>query len=196
MMCTMLGPVTVLCAYLLGSISFGLVLASGRGVDLRNSGSGNIGATNVARTIGASSGRLVMLLDMLKGFVPVAVAHWGFGLSWPWIVVTGWAAVLGHLFPLWHGFQGGKGAATAAGVLLAALPPIGAAALLTFFVAKRLSHRASIGSLSAATIGALLTLILDGRQWPILLAVGLWLAVVLRHKDNIGRLLRGEEPSS
>ena len=192
----MLGPVTVLCAYLLGSISFGLVLASGRGVDLRNSGSGNIGATNVARTIGASSGRLVMLLDMLKGFVPVAVAHWGFGLSWPWIVVTGWAAVLGHLFPLWHGFQGGKGAATAAGVLLAALPPIGAAALLTFFVAKRLSHRASIGSLSAATIGALLTLILDGRQWPILLAVGLWLAVVLRHKDNIGRLLRGEEPSS
>lgn len=192
----MLGPATVLFAYLLGSVSFGLLLASGRGVDLRATGSGNIGATNVGRALGAASGRLVMLLDMLKGFVPVAVAHWGFELPWPWIVATGWAAVLGHLFPIWHGFQGGKGAATAGGVLLAALPPIGAATLLTFFLAKRMSHRASIGSLSAATIAALLTVTLDGRQWPILLTVGLWVLVVLRHRENIGRLLRGEEPSS
>ena len=192
----MLGPATVLCAYLLGSISFGLLLASSQDVNLRSTGSGNIGATNVARALGANSGRLVMLLDMLKGFVPVAVAHWGFDLSWPWIVATGWAAVLGHLFPVWHGFQGGKGAATAGGVLLGALPPIGVAAFLTFFMAKRISHRASIGSLSAATVAALLTVTLDGRQWPILLAVGLWILVVLRHKDNIARLLRGEEPSS
>ncbi len=192
----MLGPAAFLFAYLLGSVSFGLLLASSRGVDLRATGSGNIGATNVERALGVASGRLVMLLDTLKGFVPVAVAHWGLELSWPWIVATGWAAVLGHLFPIWHGFQGGKGAATAGGVLLAAVPPIGAAALLTFFVAKRMSHRASIGSLSAATIAALLTVTLDGRQWPTLLAVGLWVLVVLRHRENIGRLLRGEEPSS
>ncbi|MBW2162019.1 MAG: glycerol-3-phosphate acyltransferase, partial [Deltaproteobacteria bacterium] len=136
----------------------------------------------------------VMLLDMLKGFVPVALARWTFDLSWPWITVVGIAAALGHVFPLWHGFRGGKGAATAGGVLLAALPPIGAATLVTFVVVKKLSRRASVASLSAATLAAALTIAFDGRQWPIQLAVGLWILIVLRHADNIARLLRGEEP--
>jgi len=189
-----LGPALALAAYLVGSISFGLILADRQGVDLRSIGSGNIGATNVGRALGKSTGRKVMLLDMLKGFIPVALARWTFDLSWPWITVVGIAAALGHLFPIWHDFRGGKGAATAGGVLLAALPPVGAATLVTFVIVKKLSRRASVASLSAATLAAALAIGFDGRQWPIQLAVGLWILIVLRHADNIARLLRGEEP--
>jgi glycerol-3-phosphate acyltransferase PlsY len=189
-----IGSALTVLAYLLGSISFGLLLASEQGVDLRSIGSGNIGATNVGRALGKSVGRKVMLLDMLKGFVPVALARWVFDLSWPWITVIGIVAVLGHVFPIWHGFRGGKGAATAGGVLLGALPAIGGAALLTFVIVKKLSRRASVASLSAATLAAALAMTLDGRQWPIQLAVGLWVIVVWRHSENIARLLRGEEP--
>jgi glycerol-3-phosphate acyltransferase PlsY len=181
-------------SYLIGSVSFGLLLASRQGIDLRSIGSGNIGATNVGRALGERSGRMVMLLDMLKGFVPVAIARWVFDLPWPWITVVGIASVLGHCFPIWHDFRGGKGAATAGGVMLAALPPIGAATLAVFAVTKKASRRASVASLSAATFAAAATIALDGRQWPIRLAVGLWIIVVARHQDNIGRLLRGREP--
>lgn len=135
-----------------------------------------------------------MLLDLLKGFVPVALAVWVFDLPWDWTTAVGIAAVLGHVFPIWHGFRGGKGAATAAGVLLAALPPIGGATLVTFAVVKKLSRRASVASLSAATLATALAMGFDGRQWPILLTLGLWFIVVVRHAENIARLLRGEEP--
>lgn len=190
----MLGPFLTVAAYLIGSISFGLVFASRQGVDLRTIGSGNIGATNVGRALGKATGRKVMLLDMLKGFVPVLLARWVIDLPWPWITAVGIAAVVGHCFPIWHGFRGGKGAATAGGVLLAALPPIGLATLVTFIVVKKLSRRTSVASLSSATIAAALTMTFDGRQWPIQLAVGLWVIVMWRHADNIVRLLRGEEP--
>jgi glycerol-3-phosphate acyltransferase PlsY len=189
-----LGLALTVFAYLLGSISFALLIASRRGVDLRLIGSGNLGATNASRALGKRTGRQVMLLDILKGFLPVALARWVFDLPGPWITAIGIAAVLGHVFPIWHGFRGGKGAATAGGVLLAALPPIGGATLLTFVVVKKMSRRASVASLSAATLAAALTMALDGRQWPIQLAVGLWIIVVLRHAPNIARLIRGEEP--
>ncbi len=190
----MLGPALTLAAYLLGSVSFGLLFAARQGVDLRAIGSGNIGATNVGRALGKATGRKVMLLDMLKGFLPVALARWGFDLPWPWITAVGIAAALGHVFPIWHAFRGGKGAATAAGVLLGALPPIGLATLVTFVLVKKVSKRASAASLSAATVAAALTIGLDGREWPIRLAMALWIIVVLRHVENIVRLLRGEEP--
>ena len=190
----MLGPALTLGAYLLGSVSFGLLFASRQGVDLRAVGSGNIGATNVSRALGRKTGRKVMLLDMLKGLLPVVLARWVFDLSWPWITAVGIAAAVGHVFPIWHAFRGGKGAATAGGVLLGALPSIGGATLLTFVLVKKLSRRASVASLSAATVAAALTIAFDGREWPIRLAVGLWIIVVLRHTQNIVRLLRGEEP--
>jgi glycerol-3-phosphate acyltransferase PlsY len=187
------GPVLTIAAYLFGSISFGLIFAKRRGIDLRSIGSGNIGATNVGRALGKQTGRLVLVLDMLKGFVPVALARWAFDLPWPWITAVGLAAALGHVFPIWYGFRGGKGAATSGGILLAALPPIGALTLLTFVVVKKWTRLASVGSLSAATVGAALTLVLDGGEWPVLLATGLWFLVVLRHWGNLIRLLRGEE---
>ncbi len=189
----MVGPALTIAAYLLGSISFGLILARRRGVDLRGIGSGNIGATNVGRALGKRAGQVVLVVDMLKGFAPVALARWVFDLPWPWITGVGLAAVVGHVFPIWYGFRGGKGAATSGGVLLAALPPIGALTLLTFVVVKKWTRLASVGSLSAATVGAVSTLAIDGRQWPVLLATGLWFLVVLRHWENIIRLLRGEE---
>ena len=189
-----LRPALTLAAYLLGSVSFGLLFAARQGVDLRAIGIGNIGATNVGRALGKATGRKVMLLDMLKGFLPAALARWGFDLPWPWITAVGIAAALGHVFPIWHAFRGGKGAATAAGVLLGALPPIGLATLVTFVLVKKVSKRASAASLSAATVAAALTIGLDGREWPIRLAMALWIIVVLRHVENIVRLLRGEEP--
>lgn len=182
-----------LVAYLLGSVSFGLIAAKRQGVDLRAVGSGNIGATNAGRALGKRAGRIVMLCDALKGFVPVALAHWLLELPWPWITAIGLAAALGHVFPVWHGFRGGKGAATSAGVLLAALPWIGLTSLVTFAVIKTATRLASVSSLAAATVAAALTLAFDGRQWPVLLATGLWLLVVIRHLGNIARLLRGEE---
>lgn len=189
-----LGAALTFGSYLIGSVSFGLLLASREGIDLRSIGSGNIGATNVGRALGEGAGRTVMLLDMLKGFAPVALARWAFDLPWPWITVVGIASVLGHCFPIWHGFRGGKGSATAGGVMLAALPPIGAAALALFALVKKASRRASVASLSAATFSAAAAIVFDGRQWPVRLAVGLWIIVVARHQDNIGRLLQGREP--
>ncbi len=191
---SIVGPALTVIAYLLGSVSFGLVMAKRQGVDLRAIGSGNIGATNVSRALGKKTGRLVLVLDMLKGLIPVAIARWVLDLDWPWITATGWAATLGHVFPIWHGFRGGKGAATAGGVLLGALPEVGLLSLVAFLAARKISHRASVASLSAATVGAFGALALYGQSWPFLLATGLWFIVVLRHYDNIGRLLRGEEP--
>ena len=189
----MVGPALTIASYLFGSISFGLIFAKRRGVDLRSVGSGNIGATNVGRALGKRTGRVVLVLDILKGFLPVALARWVLDLPWPWVTAVGLAAAVGHVFPIWYGFRGGKGAATSGGVLLAALPPIGALTLLTFVVVKKWTHLASVGSLSAATVGAVLTLVLDGGEWPVLLATGLWFLVVLRHWGNLIRLLRGEE---
>ena len=189
----MAGPVLTVASYLLGSIGFGLLVARRRNVDLRTVGSGNIGATNVGRVLGWRAGFVVLVLDMLKGFVPVAVARWGLDLTWPWITAVGLAATLGHVFPIWHGFRGAKGAATAGGVLIAALPAIGVATLVTYVAALKWTHVGSIGSLSAASVGAILTLFFDGREWPVTLATGLWLLVVLRHFGNLMRLLRGEE---
>ncbi|MFZ1865458.1 MAG: glycerol-3-phosphate 1-O-acyltransferase PlsY [Polyangiales bacterium] len=190
----MVGPALTLASYLMGSISFGLLEASRRGVDLRDVGSGNVGATNVARALGRETGRKVLLLDMLKGLLPAAAARWAFDLSWPWITAVGIAAVVGHCFPIWHGFRGGKGAATSGGVLLGALPPIGAVTLATWVVAKKITRRASVASLSAATLGAALAMLRYSTEWPARLAIGLWVLIVARHASNIGRLLRGEEP--
>jgi len=190
----MIGAALTLAAYLMGSISFGLIEAARHGVDLRAIGSGNVGATNAARALGRGIGRKVLAFDLLKGLVPVILARWVLDLSWPWVTAVGLAAAVGHCFPIWHGFRGGKGAATAGGVLLGALPPIGAVTLLTWAAAKKVSRRASVASLSAATLGTGLALARYGTEWPARMAFGLWVLVVVRHAANIDRLLRGQEP--
>lgn len=185
----------VLGAYLLGSACFGLIFARMHAVDLRAVGSGNVGATNVGRALGRNAAFLVLTLDLAKGLVPVLVAR---GLDAPPLAIgaTGLAAVLGHVFPVWFGFRGGKGAATAAGVLLGAVPWAGLAASCAFVVSKALSHRASVGSLVGAAVGLVTTGALLGASPELALAGALFVIVTLCHRENIRRLARGEEPSA
>jgi glycerol-3-phosphate acyltransferase PlsY len=189
----MIGAALTVCAYLLGSVCFGLIVARRREVDLRAVGSGNVGATNVGRALGRRMGLLVLALDLAKGAVPMLVAR---ALSLPprdW-VAAGVAAVLGHVFPIWFRFRGGKGAATAAGVMLAAVPIPGALSLASFVVLKLATRRASVGSLGGAAIGLASTYGLHGLGPELILGAALFVIVLARHADNVRRIARGEEP--
>ncbi len=189
------GAACVLGAYLLGSVSFGLIWAARTGVDLRSAGSGNIGATNVGRVLGRPAGIVVAILDALKGVAAVLVARAVFGASSPWTAGAGLAAATGHVFPIWHGLRGGKAAATSIGALVAAVPAAGLSAAATFAVLRVTTKRASIGSLAGSLVGVgvVAWLAPDAR---LAMAVALLVLVVVRHAGNLGRLMRGEEPPS
>jgi glycerol-3-phosphate acyltransferase PlsY len=181
-------------AYLLGSICFGIVWARRAGIDLRSIGSGNVGATNVERALGRSAGRWVMALDAAKGAVPVLAGRALEGGVGAYAAAAGVAAVVGHVFPIYFAFRGGKGAATAAGVLAAAAPAIGLLALASFVVGRVASKRASVGSLLGVGAALVAVLILEWNTPTMWMALGCAFVVVLRHADNIARLRRGEEP--
>lgn len=192
-----IAPGLVLAGYLLGSISFAVIVARRYGVDLHAGGSGNPGATNVGRLIGKGPGRLVLVADLLKGALPYALACAMFGRDDPWSAAVGIAAVIGHCLPIWHRWRGGKGAATAAGVMLVSEPIAGAAALAAYLVLKKLTRRASVGSLAGALLGAIVASLLHGPSSAVaLMAIAIAALVWLRHYDNLGRLARGEEPES
>lgn len=186
----------IVVAYAIGSVSFGLIVAARHGVDLRAAGSGNTGATNVGRTIGKREGRLVLVLDALKGLAPTAASALWLGPDSAWTAAAATATVAGHCWPLWHGLRGGKGAATAAGAMLVLSWPAGLAAVATYLLVKRASRKTSVGSLAGATIGAVLALVLGGTSPPAVGALAIATLVWLRHTDNLGRLRRGEEPDS
>lgn len=201
----MLGPALVLVAYLLGSISFGLVAARRRGIDLRSVGSGNIGATNVGRALGKRTGAVVLLLDALKGALPALAARLLLPGQAPWIAGVAAAAVVGHLFPIWHGFRGGKGVATTAGVMLAVVPIAGALMAITYVALKKLTKRSSVGSLAGTVVALAATAVASSAPWPdppstrpawIAMAAAIAVLVFARHTSNIRRLLRGEELES
>lgn len=195
MLRAVLGPGLALFGYLLGSISFALLAAKRAGVDLRTEGSGNPGATNVGRVLGKRTGRVVLVLDLLKGAVPAGLALALLPPGSPWTAATGALAVAGHCFPLWHGLRGGKGAATAAGVLFVLAPFAGLAAALTYLVGKRLSRRASVGSLLGALVGAGVAVATTSAPttW---MAGAIVVLVFARHADNLVRLAKGTEPES
>jgi glycerol-3-phosphate acyltransferase PlsY len=181
-------------AYLLGSLSFGLLLARLHGgVDLQRSGSGNIGATNVARSMGKTAGLLTLLGDGAKGLAAVLVAQaWGSSLY-----VTAAAAlvaVLGHLFPLYYRFRGGKGVATALGVLLPTLPLPLLGGLAVWVAVVAIWHYVSAGSILAAVLVPVLAAVL-AYPLPLVLAAALIASLVLyKHRSNLQRLLQGSEP--
>ena len=183
----------ILLGYLLGSIPFGLLLTASAGLgDIRSVGSGNIGATNVLRTGRKGLAAATLLLDALKGtaavLVALAVAGPEAGL---W---AGLGAVLGHLFPVWLKFRGGKGVATFLGVLLAAAWPVGLLACATWLVTAKVFKYSSLAALVAAATAPIYVLLL-GRPYPIaVMALAMAGLIYLRHKDNIGRLLKGQEP--
>ncbi len=191
-----LQPAAVLAAYLLGAIPFGLLLSrliSKR--DPREHGSGNIGATNALRTGGKLVGALTLLADMAKGAAPVALAVYG-GWSEFWIAAVAVAASLGHVFPVYLKFQGGKGVATMFGAVLPWLPWAALTALLVWLLSLKISHYVSLSSVLA---GCALPLAAwgFGASVPAIVASGFFgLLMTLRHAGNIRRLLDGTEPST
>jgi len=179
-------------AYLLGSIPFGVLITRALGLrDLRAIGSGNIGATNVLRTASKGAAAATLLLDGGKGAVAVLLArHLGGETA---AMVAGLAAFLGHLFPVWLGFRGGKGVATFLGVMLALAWPAGLAACATWLAAAFLFRFSSLAALLAAA-SAPVWLALFGRSDLVPLAIALAVLVFVRHHENIRRLLDGSEP--
>jgi glycerol-3-phosphate acyltransferase PlsY len=179
-------------SYLLGSIPFGLLLARARGVEIRSLGSGNIGATNVARSLGRTEGLLTLLCDAGKGFLPTLLAA-ALGLSAAWMGTVALLATLGHVYPLWLRFRGGKGVATGWGAFLAATPWAALSAAALFALTFALSRRVSPASLLAAASLPLLVLAFGGPA-PLAWAAGLMaLLVIFRHRENLRRLWGGQE---
>jgi acyl phosphate:glycerol-3-phosphate acyltransferase len=185
--------IAIVGGYFCGSIPFGLLLAKAAGLgDIRKIGSGNIGATNVLRTGNTKIAALTLLCDVLKGFIPVVLAQIYFGPRAA--MVAGFAALAGHVFPVWLGFKGGKGVATALGIMLGWSWPVALIALVTWvlvFWARRIS---SLSALSAALIGVPAALYFAPPLWQQVAILG---AVIwVTHRANIQRLLAGSEPKS
>lgn len=189
------GIMFVIAAYLLGSIPTGLLLARFLGgVDIRTTGSGNIGATNVYRTMGRKIGVMTLIGDCLKGLVPLLLAL-RFGLPETWIALVGLAAFLGHVFTIFLKFKGGKGVATALGVFLAISPLAVAGALLVFILLVWLSRFISLGSIGAAAVMPFLVWLSGASGDRIALTIVIALIVIVKHHENIRRLIDGTESS-
>ena len=178
--------------YLLGTIPFGLLLTRAAGLgDIRRIGSGNIGATNVLRTGNKALAAATLLLDGAMQALAVVLGLHFAGL--PGVAAAGLAAVLGHLFPLWLHFRGGKGVATGFGVLLAAGPLAGLAAGAVWLGVARLTRFSSAGALAAFALAPLLAWAASGGMIALLI-LGVALLIWMRHEGNIRRLLAGTEP--
>lgn len=189
-------------AYLIGSLSFAVLVSRVMGLnDPRTYGSKNPGATNVLRSGSKAAAIVTLLLDALKGWLPVvAVSTWGaaLGLGDGTVALVGLAAFLGHLYPVFFGFQGGKGVATAAGVIIGFEPMLGLAALLTWVIVAYFFRFSSLASIVTAVFAPVFYLFGDRVAWNAPGVVVLSLAVmglllVWRHAENINRLLAGKE---
>jgi len=196
--------IVAVCAYLIGSIPFGYILVRlFQGIDVRSIGSGNTGATNVARTGGKRLAIATLVLDIFKGWLTVFLI-----LTLPFIHSSGpvqlhalatfaaLIAVIGHMFPLWLGFKGGKGVATGFGVFLVAAPWAALAAIGTFCVVIAITRFVALGSMiGAASFPVYAMFMVSGYRSPFFLAVqfAVALLIIIKHHSNIGRLLEGTE---
>ncbi|OHB79459.1 MAG: acyl-phosphate glycerol 3-phosphate acyltransferase [Planctomycetes bacterium RBG_16_55_9] len=209
-------PLAIVAAYLLGSVPFGVLIARAHGKDLRSIGSGNIGATNVARALGRKWAYVCFVLDVLKGAVPmlatlalvrVLIAQSQAGkvvVLWLWLAV-GCAAILGHIFPIYLKFKGGKGVATSFGVALGLWPYFTICALFAItiwvvvvLVGRYVSLASIVASVAFPLVLVMSILLTTGWEfaalWPLLIAACVIpLMVILRHRENIKRLLAGTE---
>ena len=186
---------TILGGYLLGSIPFGLIATRlGGAGDIRQIGSGNIGATNVLRSGRKDLAAITLIGDAGKGVVAVLLARYFSHDSAFIVALAGGAAFTGHLFPVWLKFKGGKGVATFYGVLLAACWPVGVLAAITWLAVAALLRISSLAALVAAALAAPFALATDQEAPYLALCLFMAVLIFIRHKDNIGRLLKGEEP--
>lgn len=215
----MMWIVLIIAAFLCGSIPFGFLLGKAQGIDLRKHGSGNIGATNAGRVLGKRIGRICLILDILKGFVPAIGAGLAHGLigaptlsqeqAWLWLAVAS-AAMLGHIFPPWLAFKGGKGVATGFGAMLGVAPYLTAPTLgaaVMFVITVRVTRYVGLASCVAAVSLPLMTWIWlefampamaarDGA-WPsamLWVTAALGAMVIWRHRGNLVRMVKGTEP--
>ena len=192
----------VVMAYLLGSLSFAVIVSRVMGLkDPRSYGSHNPGATNVLRSGNKKAAIATLVLDAFKGWLPVMLVKWfgkDFGLEDATIAAVAFAAFLGHLFPVFFGFKGGKGVATAAGALLGLEWILGLATLATWLIVAFFTRYSSLASMVSAAFAPVFYLMGDRAAWyaerSILLAIFMiGLLLVIRHKDNINKLLAGKE---
>ncbi|HEV8659967.1 MAG TPA: glycerol-3-phosphate 1-O-acyltransferase PlsY [Thermoanaerobaculia bacterium] len=207
----MLPLALVIISYLIGSIPFSYLVARiVGGMDLREMGSRNVGATNVARTVGRTAGVVALLLDIAKGYAAIEVARWIVARpDWPfvaasaspidsremWITLAGLIAVLAHMFPVWLRFHGGKGVATATGVFLALDPLVIAAAAIVFLIVIVSTRFVSLSSIiSAASVPVFMRFLAhDAPFWRIVISILIAIAVITKHHSNIARLTQGTE---
>ena len=191
--------VSIVIGYLLGSISFSMIIARYfAGIDIREHGSGNAGATNILRVLGPKLAATVLVLDLLKGVLAVLIAHW-IGASDTLLVLTGVAVIAGHNWPLFFNFRGGKGAATTIGVMFSLLPLEAGTAAIIALVVLALTRYVSLGSIVFAT---LIPILVYTGEWLFDLEISYayhWFAIIAaaltiwRHRTNIGRIARGRE---
>ncbi len=190
-----MGLPAVLMAYLLGSIPFGyLIVRATTGTDIRKTGSGNIGATNVLRTTGRAAGVLTLLLDFAKGYVAVWLAWRLTGGDPVWSALAAVAVILGHAYPVFLGFKGGKAVASTLGAFLFLTPSAIGAVTLVFVVAVTLTRFISLGSILAAGLFPLAVYLIAHPPFPVIFAslfAGAF--IVYRHRENIARLREGTE---
>jgi glycerol-3-phosphate acyltransferase PlsY len=191
------GLVATVAAYVIGSMSFAVIVSRAMGLeDPRRYGSGNPGATNVLRSGNRVAALLTLALDALKGFIPVLlVLRFGehFELGEGAAALVGLAAFIGHLWPVFFGFKGGKGVATAAGVLLALNPWLGAATLLTWVIIAAFFRYSSLASVVAAVFAPFYQLLIWGSGPVLFCVLGMSLLLLLRHERNIRKLINGTE---
>ncbi|MBO6520019.1 MAG: glycerol-3-phosphate 1-O-acyltransferase PlsY [Rhodospirillales bacterium] len=187
----MLAAIAAVCGYLLGSVPWGLVLTKMAGLgDIREIGSGNIGATNVLRTGNKFLAFLTLILDASKGAVAALIFMQFSELAG---LIAAFAAVLGHNFPVWLKFKGGKGVATTLGALLMVSWPVGVLTCCVWLVVASTFKYSSLASISSVIAAPLIAWKIFGNEDVALMAIGLAVLSVIRHKDNIRRLIKGEE---
>ena len=182
----------IIAAYLLGSVPTGLLLGKALGVDIRASGSGNIGATNVYRTLGRRVGVITLLGDCLKGLIPVLAARW-LGLPDIWVAAAGLAAFLGHVYTVFLCFKGGKGVATALGAFLGTSPAAVPIAFAIFAIVLWKWRYVSLASIIAAGAMPLIVAVIDRRPLIIVMTLLIAALVIWKHSGNIARLRAGTE---
>lgn len=193
--------VVVVFAYICGSVPWGYIIGKANGIDVRTVGSKNIGATNVTRCVGKKAGKLCFALDFLKGLLPVLIARYIIGVSGSVTeLLVVFAAILGHVFPVFLNFKGGKGVSTAAGAIMALAPVPLVTALVIWVVVFFISRYVSLASITAAAVLPVIAwvMILTGNRNGASVPVAIVLTVIaalaiFRHRSNIRRLLDGTE---
>jgi len=181
----------IICAFVMGSIPVGVIVAKTKGIDLKKIGSGNIGATNVLRSLGKGPAALTLFGDMLKGALAVALGKY-FGLGTFYQGLIGLSAILGHNFSLFLGFRGGKGVATSLGVFLLYSPQTALITFIIWIVVVLTTKYSSLGALISFGLLPLTIILLDGKD-KLPVAVLVTLFILIRHTDNIRRLIKGTE---